>query len=72
MTGDYFLWGGIILYQVQAMVHSKKDTDTVTILEYTDNNHVLAEYNGTKCTAIFNPFVGLFYVDDVYGILNNQ
>lgn len=27
------------------------------------------EYNGVKCTAIFNPFVGILYADDKYGII---
>ena len=32
-------------------------------------NDYLAEYNGVKCHAIFNPFVGRYFVDDVYGIV---
>ena len=58
--------------QVTANIHSKKGLDTptdiVTIIEHRDNNHVIAEYNGQICTAIFNPFVGIYYVDDIYGI----
>lgn len=57
-------------YYTNAMIHSKKDIDTVLIIEYKDNNHVIAEYNGYRYTAIFNPFVGLFYVDDIYGKIN--
>ena len=40
-----------------------------TIGEKIGDNLYVAEYNGIKCTAIFNPFVGRYYVDDVYGIL---
>lgn len=37
------------------------------ILEHKDNNNVIALYNGVKCTAVFNVFVGRYYVDDIYG-----
>ena len=46
---------------------------------YTDANeklpngsYKLAEYNGVQCHAIFNPFVGKFFVDDVYGIVRKS
>jgi hypothetical protein len=56
---------------VNANIHSKKGTGeptaTVTIINHTDNNNVIAEYNGQKCTAVYNSFVGMYYVDDVYG-----
>ena len=46
---------------------------------YTDANeklpngsYKLAEYNGVRCHAIFNPFVGKFFVDDVYGIVRKS
>ena len=60
--------------KVLAYIHSLKDKKSDTnvlreakILEYTDNNNVIAEYNGVKCRAIFNPFVSRYFVDDVYG-----
>jgi hypothetical protein len=40
-----------------------------TILKRTGDNQYLADYNGVKCTAIFNPFVGQYYVDDKYGVI---
>ena len=40
--------------------------------EATDNNHCLARYDGKLCTAIFNPFSGYYYVDDVYGVLEES
>jgi hypothetical protein len=40
-----------------------------TILRRTGDNQYLADYNGVKCTAVFNPFVGRYYVDDKYGVV---
>jgi hypothetical protein len=39
-----------------------------TIIKKIGDNLYLADYNGVKCTAIFNPFAGRYYVDDVYGL----
>ena len=60
------------MFKTQAIVHSLKAQDEVTILHERGSNDVIADYKGTRCTAIFNPFVGLFYVDDIYGILSDQ
>ena len=60
------------MFKARAMVHSLKARDEVTILHERGNNDVVAEYNGKRCTAIFNPFVGLYYVDDIYGVLSDQ
>ena len=38
------------------------------ILERIGDNLYLAAYNGVRCTAIFNIFVGRYFVDDVYGV----
>jgi hypothetical protein len=43
-----------------------------TILKRLGDNDYLAEYNGVRCHAIFNPFVGRYYVDDKYGIIREQ
>lgn len=43
-----------------------------TILEKVGDNKYIAEYNGVRCTAIFNVFVGSFYVDDKYGVLQDK
>ena len=61
--------------KVQAYIHSLKDLEhdrsvlgeAEIIRKIGDNLH-LAEYNGVRCTAIYNPFVGRYYVDDVYGL----
>lgn len=55
-----------------AMIKSLNGTDKCTIVSMEDNNHVVALYKGILCRAIFNPFVGLFYVDDVYGIIRED
>ena len=60
------------MFKTKAMIHSLKAQDEVTILHDKNNNDVIAEYNGTRCTAIFNPFIGLFYVDNIYGILQDR
>lgn len=60
--------------KVEAYIHSLKDSKTdrhvlgkAEIIRQIGNNRYLAEYNGVRCTAIFNPFVGRYFVDDVYG-----
>jgi len=40
-----------------------------TILERIGDNQYIADYNGVKCKAIFNIFVGKYYVDDKYGVI---
>lgn len=39
------------------------------ILEKLGDNDYLAEYDGVRCHAIYNPFVDKFYVDDVYMVI---
>lgn len=60
--------------QVKAMLLSLQESKgekmaDVVIVSENGNNNVVAEYNGVRCTAIFNPFSGLYYVDDVYGVI---
>ena len=43
-----------------------------TILKKIGDNKYLAQYGDVKCTAIFNPFVGRYYVDDKYGIMRDK
>ena len=57
--------------KVQAYIHSLKDKENghnvlgeAEILECIGDNQYLAEYNGIRCTAIFNFFTGRYYVDD--------
>ena len=60
------------MFKTKAMVHSLKAQDEVVILHENGCNDVIAEYKGKRCTAVFNPFAGLYYVDDVYGVLTDQ
>jgi hypothetical protein len=43
-----------------------------TIVEKVGDNQYVAEYNGVRCSAIYNPFVGRFYVDDKYGVIKEK
>ena len=61
--------------RVTAYIHSLKDKEhdrhvlgEAEIMEKIGDNLYLAEYNGIRCMAIFNPFVCKYFVDDVYGI----
>ena len=63
---------------MQAYIHSLKDKESdrhvlgeATIIEKIGDNLYLAEYNGVKCTAIYNPFTGYYYVDDVHGVVKD-
>lgn len=60
------------MFTTKAMIHSLNAQGEATILHEKNNNDVIAEYNGKRCTAVFNPFVGLYYVDDIYGILPDE
>ena len=61
--------------KVKAYIHSLKDhannlhvLGEAEIMKRIGDNLYLAEYNGVRCTAIFNPFAGRYFIDDVYGI----
>ena len=43
-----------------------------TIVEKIGDNQYIAEYNGVRCTAIYNPFVDQYYVDDKYGVVRDK
>ena len=64
--------------KTMAYIHSLKDKTNdrhvlgeAEILRSLGDNQYLAEYNGVKCTAVFNLFTGCYYVDDVYGIIKD-
>ena len=47
-------------------------TAEVTVLEKIENArqpYYIVEYNGVKCTAIFNCFTCSYFADDIYGRL---
>lgn len=57
----------------QMRIHSLNgELAEATITGKTGDNHYIAEYNGVKCTAIYNPFVGAYYVDDIYGVIKDR
>jgi len=43
-----------------------------TIIKKLGDNDYLADFDGVKCHAIFNPFSGNYYVDDKYGVISNN
>ncbi len=58
-------------FQTQAHIHSLDGAmDYVTILDEKmigKQKTYLVDYGGVKCTAVFNPFTGQYYADDIYG-----
>lgn len=61
--------------KVEAYIHSLKGREhdrhvlgEAEIIKCIGDNLYLAEYHGVRCTAIFNPFAGRYFVDDVYGV----
>ena len=59
-------------FKTEAMVHSINAIKEVEIIEKRGDNDYLAKVGDVVCTAIFNPFVGLYYVDDVYGVVRRD
>jgi len=62
----------MIMFKTKAMINSLQARDEVTILHQNGSNDVVAEYKGKRYTAVYNLFVGLYYVDDIYGVLPDQ
>lgn len=60
-------------YQAQAHIHSLDGAmGEITVLGENMNGTqtvYIVEYNGVKCTAIFNFFTCTYYADDKYGRL---
>lgn len=50
-----------------ALIYSLNTPAEVTIIEMVGTNKYLAKYQERICAAMFNPFTGTFYVDDVHG-----
>ena len=56
---------------VRAKIHSLDGQFAqVKILSDNGDNNIIVEYNGKKCTAIYNIFAG-YYVDDIYGVIKD-
>lgn len=57
---------------VRAKIHSLDGQFAqVRILSDNGDNNIIVEYNGKKCTAIYNVFAGAYFVDDIYGIIED-
>lgn len=57
---------------VRAKIHSLDGQFAqVKILSDNGDNNIIVEYNGKKCTAIYNVFAGAYFVDDIYGIIED-
>lgn len=56
--------------KVEAMINSLGEKREVFIVLYEDANTVKAVYNNKLCTAVYNTYNGLFYVDDLYGVVD--
>lgn len=62
-------------FQTQAMIHSLNGKRDVLILSFENNNNCRAVFGNKLCSAVYNPYVGMFYVDDIYGVIeewNNE
>lgn len=63
------------MFKTDAIIHSltKKQPNEpygiAEIIHENGSNDVVAEYKGVRYTAVFNPFVCRYYVDDIYGEL---
>lgn len=54
-------------FTTSAMIHSKKAIGECEIVGKSGDNQYVAKIKERFFTAIFNPFVGVYYVDDIYG-----
>lgn len=55
---------------VRAKIHSLGGNfDDVKVIANNGDNAIIVDYKGKKCTAIYNVFVGCYYVDDIYGVI---
>lgn len=60
------------MFKVKAKIHSLNgELAVVTIVKENGYNDVVAEYCGSYYTAVFNPFVGCYFVDDKYGFIGD-
>ena len=58
--------------KVRAMVMSTNTVQEVDLINKTgDNTYLVLTSQGVLCNAIFNVFRGLYYADDIYGVVKN-
>ena len=59
--------------KARAHIHSLNgEVREVDVLDRIGDNLYVVDYEGTKCTAIFNFFTGSYYEDDKYGAISEQ
>lgn len=56
--------------KAEAMIHSLHEKHEVFIVFYDGPNNVKAVYDNKLCSAIHNIYNGLYYVDDIYGVID--
>lgn len=56
--------------KVKAMVHSTESKKEVFIVAMENNNDCRAVVGNKLCTAVYNTYNELFYVDDKYGVID--
>lgn len=55
------------------MIHSKEARGEMQILKKVgDNDYLVVTEDGVKCHAIYNPFVGMYYADDLYAVVKED
>ena len=59
-------------FKAEAMVNSIGKVKEIEVLEKRGDNNYLVKVGDVICSAIFNPFVGLYYADDVYGVVKSN
>ena len=61
---------GLPMEKCECYIHSLKEGERHVLGEATILKHI--GDNGVKCHAIYNPFVGRYFVDDVYGVIHSS
>lgn len=62
--------------KMEMYVHSLKTYEgvhvlaEVIVLEYRLDSSLVVNYKGTRCIAIYNPFNGCHFADDLYGVIS--
>lgn len=55
------------------MIHSKNAKGELQVLKKVgDNDYLVMTEDGVKCHAIYNPFVGMYYADDLYAVVKED
>lgn len=58
-------------FKAPSMIHSLNSKRDARIVYFENINHCRAVFGNKLCSAVYNPFRGLFYVDDIYGVIED-